>query len=280
MKGLIIAPGLDNYLAIHCLNKLKPEFITFLVTDKTVELLPEILQKLKYNPKEHKKFFIKDIKYFSEAIQEFLNAFYWLTEIKKIKQITVDATNVLTNIGFSVYFVASFIEVFKDLIKEDVDIKLIFTTCDWKVVEAELHAAGEPIIGTEEIIELEHPMNAIGFILGVTACDLFNKGFYPRAEEIFRILEKDTIGEQNLLYEGLAVLSHSYNLSDKFNLEEASKELEKAIYTLKKVDKFEFIQSVIKKIILNSETLGKIQNGDRLEKIVDIFENANRRMEE
>ena len=111
MKGLIIAPGLDNYLAIHCLNKLKPEFITFLVTDKTVDLLPEILQKLKYNPKEYKKFFIKDIKYFSEAIQEFLNAFYWLTEIKKIKKITVDATNVLTNIGFSVYFVASFIEV-------------------------------------------------------------------------------------------------------------------------------------------------------------------------
>jgi CRISPR-associated protein (TIGR02710 family) len=280
MKAIIIAPGLDNYLAINCLNKEKPEVVAFILTEKTVELLPEIFENLKYKPVDYRKFFVKDITSITESVQEFFNAFRWLTEIKKIKRIIVDATNVLTTIGFPVYFVASFIEVFKDLIVEDVDIKMIFTTCDWKVIKTKLHAVGEPIIGTEKIIELEHPMNTIGFILGTIASDLFNRGFYPRAKKIFEILEKHTLGEQNLLYTGLSSLSHAYDLWDKFNIKAAKEELEKSIYILSKITKFGFIGNLIKEANLGLEILEKIQEGDWVEKILDIFENGNRRMRE
>jgi CRISPR-associated protein (TIGR02710 family) len=280
MKGLIIAPGLDNYLAINCLNKEKAEVIAFIVTDKTVELLPEIFENLKYKPKEYKKFFVKDINSFTEAVDEFFKAFYWLTKVTKVKKISVDATNVLTTVGFPVYFVASFIEVFKDLIKEKVEIRLIFTTCDWKVINTDLHAVGEPIIGSEKIIELEHPMNTIGFILGVIASDLFNKGFYSRAEKVFDILRKYTVGEQNLLYDGLTHLSHSYDLWDKFNIKDSKEELKRTIYILSKVRKFSFVNSLIKELNLGLKTLEKIQEGNKIEEIIDIFENGNRRMEE
>lgn len=280
MKAIIIAPGLDNYLAINCLNKERPDVVAFIVTDKTVDLLPEIFENLKYKPLDHKKFFVKNVNSITEAIQEFFNAFRWLTEAKKIKKIIVDATNVLTTIGFPIYLVASFIEVFKDLIGEDVDIKMIFTTCDWKVIKTKTHAAGEPIIGTEKIIELEHPMNTVGFILGTIASDLFNRGFYPRAEKIFKTLGDYTNGEQNLLYDGLTSLSRAYDLWDKFNIKNSEEEFLKAIYILGKVKKFIFIENLIKKNKQGLKILEKIQNKNKIEEILDIFENGNRRMNE
>lgn len=280
MKGIIIAPGLENYLTINCLNKNKSEVIVFIVTNKTVELLSEIFENLKYKPKEYKKFFIKDINSITESVEEFLKAFYWLTEIKKIKKITIDATNVLTTISIPVYFVASFIEVFKELIGEDVEIKLIFTTCDWKVIKIDLHTIGKPIIGTEKIIELEHPMNTVGFILAVIANDLFNKGFYPRAKKLFEILEKYTVSEQSLLYNGLILLSYSYDLWDKFNIKNSIEELKKTIYVLGKMKKLSFVNNLIKELNLGLKILEQIEKGNKIEEILDIFENANRRMEE
>jgi CRISPR-associated protein (TIGR02710 family) len=280
MKAIIISPGLDNYLVINCLNKKRPEIIAFIVTDKTVDLLPEIFENLEYKPTNYKKFFIKNVNSITEAVREFFNAFRWITEIKKIKRIIVDATNVLTTIGFPIYLVASFIEVFKDLIEEDVYIKMIFTTCDWKVIKTKLHAVGEPIIGTEKIIELEHPMNTIGFVLGIIASNFFNRGFYPRAKKFFGILEKYTSGEQNLLYDGLVSLSCAYDLWDKFNIKDSKEELEKAIYVLGKVKKFVFIDNLIKKNKEGLKILEKLQNGNKIEEILDIFENGNRRMSE
>lgn len=279
MKGLIIAPGLDNYLAIHCLNTERPDVIAFIIDEETVELLPEILEKSEHEPQEYKKFFIKDLSSPAEAVQEFLNAFYWLTEVKKIKKITVDASNVLSVTSFSVYFIASFIEVFKDLVGEDADIKLIFTNCDWKVIEADAHAAGAPIIGTERIIELDDPTNTIGFILGITACDLFNKGFYSRAEEIFKMLSKKTKGEQNLLYNSLASSACAYNLWDKFDVGAAQEELERTIQHLGRVTKFSFIKDIVPKLNSGIEVLKEINAGNQLEEIVDMFENGNRKMQ-
>ncbi len=277
--GLIIAIGLDNYLAVACLNKLKPKCVAFIVTDKTVELLPEILNNIDYKIKEYRKFFIKDLTSLTEVSNEYFNAYYWLTQEKNIKNIKVDATNTLTTIAFPVYFGASFIEIFKDLIKEDADIDLIFTTCDFKVINSGKYAAGEPIIGTEKLIELENPMNSIGFVLGVIASELHNEGFYARSEKVFKTLSKNTRGYQHILYSGLASITMACDLWDKFDIKEAKLELEKSILILSKLSKFDYINQLIKVLKNQMKVLSRLEQNDDVEKIIDIFENGNRKME-
>ena len=276
-KGLIIAPGLDSYLVTHSLNSEQPTHVAFIVTEKSIELLPKILSQITYQPQEVRKFFVKDTISFVETIQEFFNALYWLTETVHIRDVVVDATDVLTSMAFPLYFGASFIEVFKDLIHEDVDIKLILTNCDWVSSSADSHLYGAPIIGTEYTVELEPPINGIGFILAVLANDLFNEGYYPRAQRVLEILGKRMSGEQHLLYEQLAQAAQGYDAWDKFSINSALSLLQGVRDHLHHMRTL-YASSMLERDIAKSiACLEQLVAGDALEHIVDIFENAQRR---
>ena len=276
-KGLIIAPGLDSYLVTHSLNSEQPTHVAFIVTEKSIELLPKILSQITYQPQEVRKFFVKDTISFVETIQEFFNALYWLTETVHIRDVVVDATDVLTSMAFPLYFGASFIEVFKDLIHEDVDVRLILTNCDWVSSHADSHLYGAPIIGTEYSVELERPINGIGFILAVLANDLFNEGYYPRAQRVLEILGQRMSGEQHLLYEQLAQAAQGYDAWDKFSINSALSLLQGVRDRLHHTRTL-YASSVLERDIEKSIIcLEQLVAGDSLEHIVDIFENAERR---
>src|SRR3989338_1386634 len=98
-KGLIIAPGLDSYLVTHSLNREQPTHVAFIVTAKSIELLPKILSQITYQPQEVRKFLVKDVISFVEAIQEFFNALYCFQAEDGIRDVVVDATDVLTSMA-------------------------------------------------------------------------------------------------------------------------------------------------------------------------------------
>jgi CRISPR-associated protein (TIGR02710 family) len=184
----------------------------------------------------------------------------------------------LPSMAFPVYFSASFVEVFKELIGEDVQIRLLFTNVDWKVVqEGKFQAHGEPVFGSAKTLELEHPMTGIGFILGAIASDLFNQGAYLRAEKIFNLTQSHTLGDEHLLYAEFAQLTRAYDHWDKFEFKEALGILQ-SVQERKNITGFSLIRTLKPLVEKNITALVKLQKEDKIEQIVDIFENAERRM--
>jgi len=274
MRGLIIALGLDNFITEFAIKQIKPDYVAFLATDATVGFAHEVAKKTKV--KDSRTFFIKNIFSTTETIQEFFNAINWLKDFNT-KEIYIDATNCITVIEMATYTSASLIDIFKEVLGNDLDITLVYVHCDYKIKE---DGIASEIRGTEKLVELEKPIDSLSFVLALDAIRAFNQQRYEQSKENFFTLAKNTTGEKSILYEGLGSLSAGYEQWDKMNIEEAAKNLEESKNSLKKVKGFRSISGIISKIENNIVVLGKLKNEDEKEVILDLYSNALRRINE
>ncbi len=272
VKGLIIAPGLETYLAAITIDKEKPSYIAFITDEATNEMVGKILEKMKMKPLEYKKFFVKQYVSTMETMQEFFKAYYWLKE-KGVSEVIVDASNTLKPRAIALYMTSSFIDVFKDLTGEEPIIKLDYINCPFD-------SNGKPIIGKEELIELDEPSDTIGFALSIYAINLFNNFVYSSAAKIFEMLEKRTTSDHHLLYSGLKKLSNSFDMWEKFQLSRAIKEMDEAILIFRKVKTYIFANKILPQLEGIRSTLADTEKDFGLHQIVDLYQNANRRLEE
>jgi len=272
-KGLIIAPGLETYLSAITINKEKPSYIAFITDELTSELIKEIIKKTELKSIEWKKFFVKQYVSTTETMQEFFKAFYWLTDEKNASEIIIDATNTLKPRAIALYMASSFIDVFKEVIGEKSDIRLDYVNCPFSL-------KGKPIKGKEELIRLDEPTDTLSYTLAIYGVSLFNNYAYASAKKIFGILEEKSSGEQYLLYSGLKSLSNAFSKWDKFQLNQAIKELEDAIIIFKRIKTYLLIKKLLPQLEEKRSILKKTEQKFDLHQIIDLFQNANRRIEE
>jgi CRISPR-associated protein (TIGR02710 family) len=275
VKGLILAPGLDKFIAEVPLKELEPDHTAFLVTEASMPLVHELVKDTKI--KSYKLFFIKDIFSTVETIQEFFNALNWLTNECKVKDISIDATNCITVIEMAAYTSASLVDIFKDVLGKDINFKLVYVHADYEIKPDGV--AGE-VRGTERLVELEKPIDSLSFVLAFDAIRAFNQQRYTQAKEDLSTLSKNTTGEKHILYQGLSSLAGGYENWDKMKINEAIISLKEAEISLEKVKKFEPILKIISKIKDNLSALNKLKENDEMATIFDLHSNALRRMSE
>ncbi|KPJ56212.1 hypothetical protein AMJ49_05425 [Parcubacteria bacterium DG_74_2] len=271
-KGLIIAPGLETYLAVLTINQEKPSYIAFITDELVNEQVQDILNKINFKPFETRNFFIKQGISTIETVQEFLRAFSWLTERKHVSQVIVDATNTLKPRAISLYMTASFIEVFKGFSEEKFDIRLDCINCPFDL-------KAKPIKGKERLIRLDEPVDTIGFVLGMYAVNLFNTLAYSAAAKIFDILENKTSDSLHLFYSGLKKLSNAFDGWDKFQLSEAIEDLKDSISIFKKIKRYVLVNKILPSLQQKLKILEETNKKFGLHQIVDVYQNGNRRLE-
>jgi CRISPR-associated protein (TIGR02710 family) len=273
--ALIVAPGLDLHLAEFLISKVRPSHVAFLVTDATISMVPALCQKLQIT--SHKFCFIKDIFSTSETIQEFLNAFYWLRDKPDVDTIYVDATNCITVIEMSTYLSASFLDLYRDVLGHKSRIKLVYTHCqfsplgDGRFVE---------IKDSEELVELERPVDALGFILIVEGINAFNRGRYHQAVDSFTAAANAATGEKSLFYSGLLDLAAAYELWDRLSYSEAATKLTATRSAILKAKAFSVSNAIVATIDTNLWALDKLQGSSETHVVIDLFQNALRRERE
>lgn len=275
MKGMIVGLGFAGFITEATLQQEKPDYIAFLVTEETRALPDKILSRLKYKHVDHKTFFIKYNTDLTEITEEFFNAFYWLIENEKITEIAVEATSTMTPIRASLYISSSFINVFKDLIKKDIKLRLLYTQSKYNYNEEGMRSE---VPGTQKVIELDEPVEAIGFIVGLQGIKQFEEHYYLSAYKTFSLLEKVILGERALLYTGLAKLSLAMNAWDNFNIPVAIEEMNNAIINLERIRSYDFAPKIVAMMRDSKDTLEKMKESQSFDTVVDIYENANRRM--
>lgn len=272
-RGLIIAPGLDTYLANITIKKEKPSYIAFITDAATNDLVNDIIKEAK-NLKiiESRRFFIKQYVSTAETIQEFFKAFDWLSKEKKVSEIIIDATNTLKPRALALYMTSSFIDIFKNFIGEKVSVKLDYVSCPFDL-------EGKPLIGEEKLIKLDEPTDTVGFILTIYAINLFNNFDYASAAKIFDGLEEKASGNQYLLYSGLKKLTKGFEMWDSFQLNRAIEEMEEAFKILGKIKGNHFVKKLLPQLKKKIAVLKTTNKEFGLHQIVDLFQNANRRLE-
>ncbi|MEK6818631.1 MAG: TIGR02710 family CRISPR-associated CARF protein, partial [Nanoarchaeota archaeon] len=270
-----MAPGLDEFMARFAIEKIKPDYIAFLATEATINYIPAMVKGL--NVKEYRTFFIKDIFSTTETIQEFFNAINWIKEIGTVKNIYIEATNCITVIEMSTYITASILDIFREVLGEDIKVHLLYIHASYKIKEDGVF--GE-VRGTEKLVELEQPIDSLSFVLALEGIVAFNLQRYEQATKIFTPLTNNTTGDKSILYRGLTLLSIGYEQWDKMNFADALKSLEEVKINLEKVKYFESVLGVIAKVDDNINTIKKLINNSKMSIILDLYSNALRRMNE
>ncbi len=273
-KGLIIAIGMDDFIAEFAINEIKPKHVAFLVTDVTFSNVMKIVEKCKIS--SYKLFFIKNIFSTTETIHEFLNAFNWIKG-HKLSQLYVEGTNCITVVEMATYVSASILNLYRDVLEEKIDFKLVYVHADFQIRSDGV--AGE-VRGTEKLVELERPIDSLSFVLAIDAIRAFNKRRYLNAHENFSILVKNTTGDKIILYKGLFHLSLGYEFWDKVNFDEAIKNLELANENFNQVKDYKLGKKLIPLIEKNIIALENLKAQDLKHIIVDLYINALRRENE
>jgi len=274
-KGLIIAPGLDKWLLKYAIKEINAPHVAFLATEATLPLIQEIINKDEIS--SYKIFFIKNIFSTVETIQEFFNALNWLTKDKGITDIWVDATNCITVIEMATYTSASLIDIFKDVLGEDIKFTLVYINADYKVDE---DGIAKEVPGTEKLIEIERPMDSLSFVLALDGLRTFNNHRYDETKEIFISLSENTTGDKSILYSGLGLLADGYDLWDKLDVSHSLERLKKSRENLEKVKNYGLVKEILSKLSENMDVLDKLSKESEINIILDLYCNALRRINE
>ncbi|MBI4896144.1 MAG: TIGR02710 family CRISPR-associated protein [Candidatus Aenigmarchaeota archaeon] len=274
-KGLILAPGLDTWLAEFSIKEIRPDYIAFLATEATNSPIQSM--KESRNPMTTRNFFIKNIFSTVETVQEFLNALQWLVYECGADELWIDATNCITVIEMATYTSASLIDIFKEVLDKPVTFNLVYVHSDYTVKEDGVAAE---IRGTERLVELEKPIDTLSFVLALESVQKFNEQRYEQSAEDFLMLAKNTTGEKSLLYEGLTLLAESYGFWDKLQIQQATERLETARVRLGKVKEYDLVKELLDFIPQNTEALHQLKNESETAVILDLYTNALRRMNE
>lgn len=274
-KGLIIAPGLDKWLLEHAIKEISAENIAFLATEATLPLIQKTVNANKIS--SYKIFFIKNIFSSVETIQEFFNALNWLTKDKGVKDIWVDATNCITVIEMATYTSASLIDIFKDVLGEDINFNLVYIHADYEVGK---DGIAKEVKGTEKIIEIDKPRDSLSFVLALDGIRTFNNRRYDEARENFDSLSKNTTGDKSILYKGLSLLAEGYDSWDKLKIEDSIGRLRNCKENLEKVKNYALVKDVLLKLEENLIVLDKLSEGSEVNVILDLYSNAQRRINE
>lgn len=272
-KGLIIAPGLDDYLAKICIKNVAPDIVAFLVDEATDDSLSKIIKETSIT--NYKRFFIKRSISTTETIEEFLKAFHWISKEKNCNQVFIDASNTLKPRAIGLYSTGAFLKLFSASIQEKTEIKLCYVMCEFE----SKNGKGYPIEGTEKLIELDEPMESLGFVLTMNSFNAFNNHHYSESTQIFDILKKNSSHQNFFLYDALFDLSKGFDAWDKFDLKNAQNYLNSFKIKATKIKQFEFLHKleIDQKIFAIQKAM---QESINIDLMADLFENASRRLEE
>lgn len=224
--GLILAPGLDLHLAEFSLQSIKPQCVAFLCTEATIGVCHSLAQAAGIPADKVRTCYIKDIFSSAETIQEFINAFEWIRAQGNIDEVWIDATNCITVVEMSAYLTASFIDLYREVLGENIVLRLAYVHAQYSKSESGVHAE---IPGTEKLIELEKPVDSLSFVLFAEATRAFNRGRLEDAAEDFLSLSKNSSGDRHIFYHGLYSLARGYDAWDKMSFEAALEFCEGAI---------------------------------------------------
>jgi CRISPR-associated protein (TIGR02710 family) len=268
--GLVIALGLDDFMAEFTIKKIKPQHLVLLVTEKSFSIVNKVLEETQI--KSYQIYFIKNIFSTSETIQEFMNGYNWLKE-KEVSKIVIDATNSITVIEMATYVSASLIDLYDEFLGKEINFELIYVHAEYKINEEGVY---HEIKGTEKLVTLESPKDSLSFVNVMDAIRAFNKGMYEHAYENFLVLEKNSTNEKNLLYSGLKLFSEAYLEWDRLRYEEAYNYLKLAKEAFLKATNFKLSSDILPKLEKNLEVLAELKKEDKISLIFDIYSNAER----
>jgi len=267
MKGVIIGLEATGATTVTTLTQEKPDHIAFLITEETSKLPEKILEELKYKYIDYKTFYIKNKEDTIEITEEFFSAFYWLLEKEDLLEIAVDATGSVTPILASMYTSATLVNLFKEAMEKEVKLRLLYTV-------------GENSHSSKQVIELDDPLEAISFVVGMQGIKQFSRHYYTSANETFTLLQKTLLGERAVLYEALAKLSLAMKEWDCFNITSALEHMKESIRLLERTRSYSFVAQLLITLSNVQKNLKEIESGSKLHIAIALYENANRRMKD
>lgn len=274
-KGLIIAIGLDEYVAEYAIRQISPQHVAFLATEATLSIVHNLSVRLGLS--STKVCFVKDIFSTRETVQECFNAFRWMKEIRDIEELVVDATNCITVVEMATYLSASLLDLYRDILDFAPRISMVYIHSRYA---PNAHGVHSEVIGSEQVVALERPVDSLGFVLFIEAIRSFNSNRFEQAGHSFRSLHRDTSSEQSLLYLAFALLAQGYECWDKMIFREAADFLDQACRMFQKLSSFRFAEEIVPALELNRLALRNIIEGQREAIIIDLYSNALRRRQD
>ena len=264
-KGLILALGLDTFIAEFTIKKVKPSYIVFLVTKETFSQVATLIQNINI---EYQTLFIKDVFSSTEIVQETMNGIEWLKNQKEVVEIIVDATNTLTIIEMNTYITASIMDIYSDLFNINVKFKLVYVHNEFEKTES---GGFVEIKGTEKLIELDKPKESLSFVLAFYGIQSFNNHSYKQSEEVFEKIEQDSNNELKVIYTILKFLSKGYFSWEALKYEEALNYFKKIVILTTRSKNFKILLEIDQIVKKNIIALKKLISNDRLHLVIDIF---------
>lgn len=275
--GLILAPGLDLHLAQFSLRTIKAASVAFLCTEATIGVCHSLAEAAAIPASKVRTCYIKDIFSSSETIQEFINAFEWMRGQDGIDEVWIDATNCITVIEMSAYLTASFIDLYREVLGENIALRLAYIHAQYSKSESGVYAE---VPGTEQLVELEKPVDSLGFVLFAEAIRAFNRGRLEDAAENFLSLSKNSSGDRHIFYEALYSLARGYDCWDKMRFDAALELCGTAIAQFARVRGHREAKRLAEVVGSQKEILQNLIVTDEAAVVADLTMNAMRREQE